>query len=64
MATEILTNGGTMRDVADELGISESIAAKHYAQWDQRRQDRIESLMESIRLGTKRARELKVVAVR
>jgi len=26
MATEILTNGGTMRDVADVLGISESIA--------------------------------------
>ena len=64
MATEILTNGGTMRDVADVLGISESIAAKHYAKWDQGRQDRIASLMHSIQLGTKRARELKVVAIR
>jgi integrase len=64
LATDILTNGGTMRDVADVLGISESIAAKHYAKWDQGRQDRITSLMESVRLGTKRARELKVVAMR
>lgn len=64
MATEILTNGGTMRDVADVLGISESIAAKHYAKWDQGRQDRISAIMESVRLGTKRARELKVVAMR
>ena len=64
MATEILTNGGTMRDVADVLGISESIAAKHYAKWDQGRQDRIANLMQSIQLGTKRARELKVVAMR
>lgn len=64
MATDILTNGGTMRDVADVLGISESIAAKHYAKWDQGRQDRITALMQSVRLGTKRARELKVVAMR
>ena len=64
MATEILSSGGTMRDVADVLGISESIAAKHYAKWDQGRQDRITSLMQSIQLGTKQARVLKVVAMR
>jgi site-specific recombinase XerD len=63
MATEILTNGGTMRDVADVLGISESIAAKHYAKWDQGRQDRIASLMRSIQSGTKKARGPKVIAI-
>jgi integrase len=31
LATVILSSGGTMRDVADILGISQAIAAKYYA---------------------------------
>ena len=48
LATEILTKGGTLTDVADVLGISEHIARKHYAKWTQARQERIFRLMEQI----------------
>jgi len=40
LATEIIANGGTMNDVATILGISEAVAEKHYAKWNQARQDR------------------------
>jgi integrase len=61
LATEILANGGTLTDVADVLGISETIARKHYAKWSQARQDRITSILRSIHLGTKRVHTLKLV---
>jgi site-specific recombinase XerD len=64
LATQILTNGGTMRDVADVLGITEDIAEQHYAKWDQGRQDRIRSLMRSVHSGTKLVHGLKLVANR
>ena len=48
LATEVLTKGGTLTDVADILGISEHIAGKHYAKWTQARQERIFRLMEQI----------------
>ena len=56
MATNILANGGTLADVADVLGISEAVASKHYAKWNQDRQDRIAALMKAMRAGTNRAR--------
>ncbi len=55
LATEILANGGTLADVADILGISEWVARKHYAKWNQARQDRIAAFMTVIHSGTKRA---------
>jgi len=42
LATETLAKGGTMEDVATILGISEAIAAKHYAKWSPARQERID----------------------
>ncbi len=41
----------------DILGISESIAAKHYAKWNQARQDRIGALMRVMHSGTNRAQK-------
>jgi site-specific recombinase XerD len=63
MATEILANGGTLADVADILGISESIAGKHHAKWNQARQDRIGALMRVMHAGTNRARGKKLVVI-
>jgi site-specific recombinase XerD len=63
MATDILANGGTLADVADILSISETVAAKHYAKWNQARQDRIAALMRVMRVGTNRARRKKLVVI-
>ena len=41
-----------MSDVADILGISETIARKHYAKWSPARQERISALMHGIYAGT------------
>jgi len=49
LATEILgVPGGTFEDVADVLGISPSIARKHYAKWSRQRQDRVSKVMQSV----------------
>jgi integrase/recombinase XerC len=64
LATEILSNGGTLADIADILGISESVAEKHYAKWNQARQDRISDLMSKIHTGTKWAHKKKLVVMR
>ena len=64
LATEILTNGGTLADIADILGISESVAEKHYAKWNQARQHRIATLMSKIHSGTKWAHKRKLVVMR
>ena len=48
MATEVLTKGGTLTDVADILGISQHIARKHYAKWTPARQERIFRLVEQV----------------
>lgn len=63
MATNILANGGTLADVADVLGISEAVASKHYAKWNQDRQNRIAALMKAMRAGTNRARSKKLVVL-
>jgi integrase len=63
MATDILANGGTLADVADVLGISESVAAKHYAKWNRARQERIIALMRAVRMGTNRARRKKLLVI-
>lgn len=52
LATDILAKGGTERDVADILGITETIVRKHYAKWANSRQERIDRLMESVQSGT------------
>jgi len=44
-----------MGDVADVLGISEAVARKHYAEWDQNRQKRIAARMRVMRAGTNQA---------
>ena len=64
LATEILANGGTLADIADILGISESVAEQHYAKWNQARQDRIVALMTAIHSGTNRAHKKKLVVIR
>ena len=56
LATEILTKGGSIQDVADVLGISAHVAAKHYAKWTQARQQRILDLMQAVHAGTYMAR--------
>jgi site-specific recombinase XerD len=63
LATEILANGGTLADVADILGISESVAREHYAKWSQDRQKRIEALMRVMNSGTNWARKKKLVVI-
>ena len=45
-------------------GISESVAEKHYAKWNQARQDRISALMNTIHSGTNRAHKKKLVVMR
>jgi site-specific recombinase XerD len=62
LATEILANGGTLTDVADILGISETIARKHYAKWNQARQDRISALMRVMQAGKSQRKKLVVIA--
>src|ERR1700674_181256 len=52
LATELLGRGATFEDVADILGNSPTIVRKHYAKWSPARQKRIDSLMESIDMGT------------
>ncbi len=52
LATEILARGGTERDAADVLGISETIVRNHYAKWASARQERIDRLMKAIQSGT------------
>jgi integrase len=51
LATDILTQGGCIQDVADVLGISAKIAEKHYAKWTRARQHRITTLMSNVNLG-------------
>jgi len=53
--TNIFANCGTLGDVADVLGISEAVARKHYAEWDQNRQKRIAARMRVMRAGTNQA---------
>jgi hypothetical protein len=45
LATEILSSGGALADVAGILGISESVAENHYAKWNQATQDRSSALV-------------------
>lgn len=52
LATELLGRGATFEDVADVLGNSPTIVRKHYAKWSPARQKRIDSLMDSIGVGT------------
>ena len=52
LATDLLAKGGTEREVADVLGITETIVRKHYAKWAQGRQDRINRLMQAVHGGT------------
>lgn len=48
LATDILAKGGTIQDVADVLGISVHVASRHYAKWNQARDERIMRLMERV----------------
>lgn len=48
LATEILTRGGTEQDAADILGISPAVVRKHYAKWNQARQQRITDLFQGV----------------
>ena len=59
LATEILAKGWTITDVADVLGIGESVARKHSAKWSQARQERINALLQAIHAGTSGVREEK-----
>jgi integrase len=52
LATELLGRGATFEDIADILGNSPAIVRKHYAKWSPARQNRIDSLMASIGVGT------------
>ena len=48
LATEILERGGTLDDVADVLGISVTVARKHYVKWSVGRERRIVDLMRRV----------------
>ena len=48
LATELLAAGGSFEDVGDVLGSSPAIIRKHYAQWSNRRQERISSLLQTV----------------
>ena len=52
LASDILAKGGTLTDVADVLGISETVARKHYAKWTRARQERISALMQQVQTAT------------
>ena len=52
LATDVLAKGGTERDVADILGITETIVRKHYAKWANARQERIDHLINAVHSGT------------
>jgi integrase len=52
LATELLGRGASFEDVADILGNSPTIVRKHYAKWSPARQKRIDSLMNSVGVGT------------
>ena len=52
-----------MNDVATILGISEAVAAKHYAKWSPAREDRVASLMRLLNSGTNQAHRKKVVVI-
>lgn len=60
LATDLLSNGGSMQDVADVLGISVRIAERHYAKWAPDRQNRIDALMKKVQGGGPRL--LKIVS--
>ena len=51
LATEILSRGGSMQDVADVLGISVKVAEKHYSKWNLARQERIDRVMRQVWAG-------------
>ena len=59
LATELLGRGASFEDVADILGNSPAIVRKHYAKWSPGRQKRIDTLMESVSVGTKWAQTKK-----
>lgn len=48
LAIEILANGGTIEDAANILGDSPAVIAKHYAPWNQRLQDRISAVLDTV----------------
>jgi len=52
LATELLGRGASFEDIADILGNSPAIVRKHYGKWSPARQSRIDSLMDSIVVGT------------
>jgi integrase/recombinase XerC len=52
LATELLGRGASFEDIADILGNSPVIVRKHYGKWSPARQSRIDSLMDSIVVGT------------
>ena len=54
LATEILVAGGTAEDAANILGNSPAMIRKHYAQWSVKRQERIESLLQTVFSGAVR----------
>ena len=49
IATELLGIGATFEEVADVLGNSPAIVRKHYANWSQQRQNRIDDLIQKVR---------------
>ena len=44
-AKELLLKGASIEDVAAVLGNSPAIVAKHYSQWDQSRQKRLDEIV-------------------
>lgn len=48
LAVEVLVNGGTAEDASDILGNSPAMIRKHYAPWCDRRQERIENLLQTV----------------
>lgn len=48
LATELVENGASFEEVADVLGNSPEIVRKHYAKWSEKRQRRIDELIQTV----------------
>lgn len=57
LATEILVSGGTMEDVANILGDSETVCRKHYIRWCPQYQARISEVFDAVHATISRRKE-------
>lgn len=52
LVVELLLEGASLQEISEIIASSPDMIRKHYAPWVSKRQDRIESLMQSVQFGT------------